>query len=266
MDQNPGEYLHIPGSTLYYHLQGKGPVLLLIAGGSGGSHTFMNLIPKLARSYTVISYDRRGAGESTIETPEQDVTVGIHADDAHWLLAALTNKPAYVFGTSAGALIALDLTARFPEQVRRVIAHEPPAAYLLGTQNTLVDFQPDGTLDSFRKFAEQVGVTYDEMEPGVSLPQANPDAAEANARSFFRYTAGAVQHYRLDFDALQPLNGRVIIGGGLTGRDAIGYAGAVEVARRLAVPVTDFPSNHTGYVSQPTAFAEAIHASLSAKA
>jgi pimeloyl-ACP methyl ester carboxylesterase len=41
------------------------------------------------------------------------------------------NEPAFVFGSSIGALIGLDLIARNPEQVRILIAHDPPAWELL---------------------------------------------------------------------------------------------------------------------------------------
>jgi pimeloyl-ACP methyl ester carboxylesterase len=241
-------------------------LLLLIAGGSGGAATFNNLIPHLIDSFTVVSYDRRGFGGSTIDNPDQDVTVGIHADDAHWLLAALTNKPAYVCGSSAGALIALDLTARYPEQVRRVVAHEPPAGYLLAEKpndkDELSALANRGGLDAFRNFAAQVGAGYEEMEPGVARPQANLEAAEANANAFFKYTAAAVRKYRLDLDALRTLSEKLVIGGGLTGQQYIGYLGAVAVAQHLGLPVVDFPSDHTGYVSHPTAFAVTLRETL----
>jgi len=55
----------------------------------------------------------------------------MHSDDAHRLLAELSTAPAYVFGSSGGALIGLDLVAHHPEQVCTLVAHEPPADYLL---------------------------------------------------------------------------------------------------------------------------------------
>ena len=55
---------------------------------------------------------------------EQDLDV--HGDDAALLIKAIGDKPAYVFGSSGGAQIGLNLAARQPRQVRALAAHEPP--------------------------------------------------------------------------------------------------------------------------------------------
>jgi len=47
------------------------------------------------------------------------------ADDAAWLLKATGHAPAIVFGSSSGALTALDLVLRHAEVVRGAIVHEP---------------------------------------------------------------------------------------------------------------------------------------------
>ncbi len=39
-----------------------------------------------------------------------------------------------MFGSSAGALIGLELVARHPELVRTLVAHEPPAHYLVSDE------------------------------------------------------------------------------------------------------------------------------------
>ena len=59
------------------------------------------------------------------------MSIARHGDDAHRLLAALTDEPAFVVGLSLGALIALELIATHPEQVRMLVAHEPISAELL---------------------------------------------------------------------------------------------------------------------------------------
>src|SRR5207253_4315948 len=82
--------------------------------------------------YTVVTYDPRGLSHSTLDVPVQDDRiVEIFADDAHRLLTATAKEPAFVFASSGGAVIALELAARHPEQVRTVVSHEPPAPALL---------------------------------------------------------------------------------------------------------------------------------------
>jgi pimeloyl-ACP methyl ester carboxylesterase len=68
---------------------------------------------------------------STIEAADENLTLATHSDDAHLLLAGLTNESAFVFGSSISALIGLDLIVRHPRQVRVLVAHEPPAWELL---------------------------------------------------------------------------------------------------------------------------------------
>jgi pimeloyl-ACP methyl ester carboxylesterase len=59
------------------------------------------------------------------------MSIEAHAEDAHLLLAELTVEPAYVFGSSLGALIGLVLVATHPDQVRLLVAHEAAVAQLL---------------------------------------------------------------------------------------------------------------------------------------
>lgn len=84
----------------------------------------------LTDKYTVVTYDRRGYSRSKIDDPTQGLKFTEESDDVHHLLAALTNKSAYVFGSSIGADIALDFATRYTEQICEVIAHEPPVNYL----------------------------------------------------------------------------------------------------------------------------------------
>ena len=55
-------------------------------------------------------------------------TTDEHADDLHRLILALDAGAVDIFGSSGGAVNALALVARHPEQVRTLVAHEPPAA------------------------------------------------------------------------------------------------------------------------------------------
>jgi pimeloyl-ACP methyl ester carboxylesterase len=63
-----------------------------------------------------------GATEST---PEE------HADDLHRLISKLDAGPVDIFASSGGAVNALALVARHPEQVRTLVAHEPPTVQVL---------------------------------------------------------------------------------------------------------------------------------------
>ena len=251
--------LHVLGASLSYQICGSGPLLLMISGGGGGHLGFNGIANLLADSYTVVTYDRRGASGSPLDDPEEDVSIETHSDDAHRLLAELSTEPANVFSSSGGALIGLDLVARHPEQVRTLVAHEPPAEYLLPAAeqlqgNPLEIYHREGALGALKWFGASVGMSYEDHEPGVEFLAVQQESA-ANADAFFKYTFLAVSRYRLDFAALLAAPTRIVIAGGSAGRAYVGYRGATAVAERLATTVVEFPSHHVGYRTHPKAFA-----------
>jgi pimeloyl-ACP methyl ester carboxylesterase len=260
MDPTKSNRLRVPGANLYYEARGSGPLLLMIAGGSGGGAGFKGIADLLASQYTVVTYDRRGFSQSTVDNPLAEVRLETHSDDAHYLLAALTAEPAYVFGSSAGALIGLDLLARYPQQVRTLVAHEPPAHHLLpDSQKSPVDaleiYRREGPLAAMRHMITETGVSHANREAGLELPHTSMQSALANAEALFKYTMPAVRGYTLNIPALKAVLTRIVIAGGSEGREYVGYRCAVAVAEHLGTTVVEFPSNHAGYISHPTAFA-----------
>jgi pimeloyl-ACP methyl ester carboxylesterase len=123
--------LEVPGAHLHYEVRGSGPVLLLIPGGAMDGGLFAGMVEPLTGDYTVVTYDPRGLSRSTLDDHPRDVEVEVQADDAHRLLSAISDEPAYVFGTSGGATTGLALVAQHPEQVRALVVHEPPLTELL---------------------------------------------------------------------------------------------------------------------------------------
>ncbi len=80
---------------------------------------------------TVVTYDPRGVSRSEWTDGVSGSTPDERADDVHRLISAIDAGPVDVFASSGGAVDGLALVARHPEQVRTLVAHEPPAAQLL---------------------------------------------------------------------------------------------------------------------------------------
>src|SRR5262249_59794224 len=134
MQATKSNTLRVPGAALYYEVGGSGPVLLLICGGVYDAAGYAALAERLAGRYTVVTYDRRGNSRSPLDGPPAPQRIQVHGDDAHRVLSAVgvtASEPAHVFGNSSGAMIGLELAARHPEQVRTLVAHEPPIFELL---------------------------------------------------------------------------------------------------------------------------------------
>jgi pimeloyl-ACP methyl ester carboxylesterase len=260
--------LRVPGASLYYKVRGSGPVLLMIAGGAGDAESFNLVADHLIDHYTVVTYDRRGLSRSPPDDPDQRIEIETHSDDVHRLLAALGTAPACVLGNSIGALIGLDLALHHPEQVRILVAHEPPVGQLLSEaerphEDSQEIYRREGGAAAMRKFAASIGVNFDAREPGVELPQENTRSAK-NREFFFRHDRGAVGRYRLDIAALRAAPTRIVLAGGEAGRDYFPYLCAARLAERLGTTVVEFPGHHAGYVSHPRAFAERLREVLGA--
>src|SRR6185437_15513095 len=115
----------LQGASLFYKIEGSGPLLLLIQGGDGTAEGMAAIAANLAENYTVVSYDRRGLSRSTIDEGAPPFSLRVHSEDAFRLLSALTTEPALACGTSLGAVIGLDLISRHPEAGRALDAHGP---------------------------------------------------------------------------------------------------------------------------------------------
>ena len=109
-------------------VSGSGEPLLLIHGIIGDRTFFKGFAESLRDSFSVISYDRRGYGDSP--APEDgDYSVAAQAEDAFRVLSEHTKAPAWIFGNSAGSLIALELYLRHPDRVKGIFLLEPMLAF-----------------------------------------------------------------------------------------------------------------------------------------
>lgn len=256
--------LPVPGATLFYRVRGKGPLLLMLAGGHGDADTTDAVSEPLINDYTVVSYDRRGLSRSTINASAGSPTTVTHGDDVHHLLAALTTEPALIFGNSIGALIGLDLVIRHPEQVRLLVAHEPPAWELLpdaekgrairSLEDIVETYRREGTKAAFQKFSTFAAVDRADHEPDVVLPQPTPQI-EANLKFFFENDALGVNNYRLDVAALKAMSTRIVAAGGRSSHGSLPRRGAEALAAKLGTTLIKFPGSHMGWLFRPKEFA-----------
>ena len=124
--------LEAPGAVLTYDVRRSDsttePPLFLIGSpmGAAGFGSLGGHFP----DRTIITYDPRGAERSAKADPTTQSTPDQHADDLHRIITEV-GGPVDLFASSGGAINALALVARHPEDVRTLIAHEPPAARVL---------------------------------------------------------------------------------------------------------------------------------------
>src|ERR1700732_2756616 len=132
--------LDVPGAVLSYDIRANDastePVLLAI-GSPMGADGFATLAGHFG-DRTVVTYDPRGCWRSRRTDGADQTTPDEHADDLHRLITALDAGPADIFASSGGAVNALALVAKHPEQVRTLAAHEPPASQELPARELIL--------------------------------------------------------------------------------------------------------------------------------
>ncbi|HWF20980.1 MAG TPA: alpha/beta hydrolase [Acidimicrobiales bacterium] len=109
------------GTSIAFDREGEGPALVLVVGAFCDRATSETLATLLAPQFTVFRYDRRGRGSSGDTAP---YGVEREIEDLQ-AVAAAAGGPAFVFGHSSGAALALEaVIAGLP--ATRLVAYEPP--------------------------------------------------------------------------------------------------------------------------------------------
>jgi pimeloyl-ACP methyl ester carboxylesterase len=279
--------LDAPGAVLTYDVRDGGsdgePALLLIGSpmGAQGFGTLAGHFPER----TIVTYDPRGVERSTKTDPTSQSTPDEHADDLHRVIAEV-GGPVDIFASSGAAVNTLALVMHHPEDVRTLVAHEPPAAAQLPDRDQVLDacadirdtYRRDGFGPAMAKFL--VLVSYDGPLPADYGDQPAPDPAmfglpteDDGTRNDPLvgqniYTCNAYEH---DFDALRAAPTRIVVGIGATSGSAMAGRAASVVAERLGVEPVTFPGGHGGFLGgeygqtdEPEAFATTLRAVLEA--
>jgi pimeloyl-ACP methyl ester carboxylesterase len=215
--------IEVNGTSLAYDDAGEGDAVVLVHGSWNQRQAWMFFIPELSSSFRVVSYDRRGHGESTAAPMEGT----LHDDiaDLAGLIDELGIGPAYVVGNSYGAIVSLSLAATRPDIVRKVVAHEPPLLPLLDADPATKPIADEqwrllGEVRTRLEAGDHAGAAEYFVEnvalgPGAwaQLPQPARDTFVANAPTYLGELRdpGAL---RADLDALARSAVRVLLSQG----------------------------------------------------
>jgi pimeloyl-ACP methyl ester carboxylesterase len=271
--------LDVPGAVLTYDVRGNEsssePVLLII-GSPMGASGFGTLAGHFA-DRTVVTYDPRGVERSRKTDDLSESTPDQHADDLHRLITELGSGPVDIFASSGGAVNALALVARHPEQVRTLVAHEPPAAPVLpdreqalaAAENVGATYQRSGFGPAMAKFI--LLVSHEGPIPADFGAGPDPDPAMFGLPTVDDGTRNdpllmqniiTCTHYEPDFDALRSASTRVVLGVGVESGEVMAGRAANAIAERLGEAPVTFPGGHDGFLGgeygqtgQPDTFA-----------
>ncbi len=107
------------GNRYAYRQAGDGPAVVLIHGITSDSTTWAQVMPGLAKHFTVIAPDLLGHGGSA--KPTGDYSLGAHASLVRDILQELGHDRATFVGHSLGGGVAMQMAYQFPERCERLI-------------------------------------------------------------------------------------------------------------------------------------------------
>ncbi len=227
------------GTKIAYELAGAGQPLIFAVGAFNDHTRCADLAAGLADRFTVITYDRRGRGESGDTAP---YAVEREAED----LAALVDMAggaATVFGYSSGAILALH-AATLGVPISGLVLFEPPfsspgaePARLAGRLQALVDAgRPGDAVVLFQ--TEAIGMPAEAVDQIRQSPMF--PALEAMAQSMV-YDTTITERFSRPSPAMCGVSARTLV---LSGDDtwprlaaaAAGLAGCMPTATYRRVP------------------------------
>lgn len=211
---------------------------------------------ELGRIRRVITYDRRGSGESSVAA-DSSYDVAAQAKD----LAAVIERvgtPCDILAHSAGALMALEVLGARPELVRRAILHEPAVSGKgvgLGTSPVVLKMIDAGKISrALVLFLSAIG---DSDPEAPKLTSAEAEHALRNGRCFMANEYATNMTYVPDWEKVRAsgLSPPYVWASSRSGRPA---KRARAAAALLGCPIVTLPGAHNGLRDRPSAAAQAI--------
>jgi len=257
--------LDVPGATLTYDVRrndaSTDPVLFLIGSpmGAAGYGSLVGYFP----DRTIMTYDPRGSERSVLTDPGSTISPDNQADDLHRLIKELDAGPVDLLASSGGAVSALALVAKYPEDVRTLVAHEPPIASVLPDREHALaacraiyeTYQRRGWGAGMAHFVAAVSHEGEFPEDWAKQPAPDPrmfgmpaDDDGTRTDPMLSQIVLTTTHYEPDFDALRAAPTRIVMAAGEESEGIMASRGAYAVAERLGSEVVLFPGGHNGFM------------------
>lgn len=273
--------LEVPGAVLTYDVhqpeRASDHPPLFVFGSPMGASGFAQLVEQLD-DRVVLTYDPRMAERSRL-TEGGEVSVEIHGEDLHRVVEAAGLGPVDAFGSSGGAQAALPWVVAHPQDVRTLVAHEPPLTLLLPDADVLMKvnadivetYQQRGFGPALAKFMRLVMHTGEFTQEYLDQPDPDPAQYGLPTEDDGSRDDPLLGHnmrmapYLPDADALTATGVRIVPAVGADSEGGMPRRGGEALAELLGVEPVVFPGDHGGFTvsewapgNDPAAFAQKL--------
>ncbi|HET7723704.1 MAG TPA: alpha/beta hydrolase [Propionibacteriaceae bacterium] len=278
--------LEVPGGVLAYDVHaptgatdGRPPLVMIgHPMAAGGFTALASYFP----DRVVVTYDPRGVERSVV--PDAEHTPERNAEDVHRVIEAIGGGPVDVFGSSGGAVTGLALVTQYPQDVRVLVAHEPPVLEVLpdaehvrrAFRQVSEDYHAKGFGAGMARFAALTSVQGEFTAETLAGPGPDPAAfgmpTDDDGRRDDPLLSGVsdpITDFHVDPVALGEAPATVVLAAGRESRNQVPGRAAAEIATLLHTDLVMFPSHHGGFIGgggpysgQPEAFASTLRGVL----
>jgi len=259
--------VHNEGAVLRVWSQGNGPLLILIPGGGGTGEGFNKSIPLLSKSYRVVTYDRRGNGESTVDKP-RILNPMESARDIVAIIKAMGCAKASLFGTSSGGIFALQVAQSYPEYVESVVVHEIPIVSILPEEHI---HRVDSACEVFQTYLEKgaeaalrvfrASLSGKTPEPTLDGP-VDPNAPPHRLEYFFRYEFIVFMTYTPNLSRVKACGVPVATAEGIGSKGVFHAISAQVQSEMMDCRHVVWSGAHAPFLEDPERFVEELHGTI----
>jgi len=121
-------YISVPGGQVWYKIVNPSISipLLVLHGGPGSSHNYLEPLERLANERTIIFYDQLGCGNSERPNDTSLWQRNRFVEELHQVRKALKLESVHLYGHSWGAMLAADYALTKPNGLKSLILASPP--------------------------------------------------------------------------------------------------------------------------------------------
>lgn len=260
------------GVSLYYEIQGTGPLIFLISAGYGTSEPYSEFALALSSHFTVVTFDRRGFYRSKKLTsdPWSYRTLYLeNANDTAALINHFSEEPVKVFASSNGCFIAMELLRQHPKLVEKLIIHEPPPTLSYDKETfESIALVTKKIIDANRESGAMAAMPL--FMPLVMSEREQAIIRESEAYTkllalsmitlgfFFDYEMQALREFEPPLEIMDQQRGKITLLFSNESDTPCTTQPIKGLAKRLRLPLTETEGGHIGYASHPENFAQIV--------